>query len=359
MTAVDSTAWSYDHLLKPISEQEPAGINLRYEPIYDDIREAQREDDLHLPRGDWETELKRADWREVCELCEQALGAQSKDLRVAAWLVEALLKNRGPAAAACGVHMLREISLTFWKEAFPQDEDEDYEARLDLCEWLDRRLHLGVLHYPLFALEAMQPVSLSDWERVVKTRNADHKDGLPEGEIDPAAFDKALKATATADLRALQAGFAALGEAVDHLETSLDELMGRAAPSFKTVRDMLELLQRRLAEPLATRHDGLESDPEPEEASTEAGGESGVLSMRGAIQSRDQAYQLITKIADFLEATEPHSPTPYLLRRVADWGNKSLVELMQETITSQDERSRYMTHFFLPIPEEPKQDSGW
>lgn len=358
MTAVDTPVWSYDHLLKPISEEQPAGINLRYEQIYDDIREAQREDDPNLPQGDWETELKRADWRTVCEHCEEALANQSKDLRVAIWLAEAKHKHEGPAAAAAALSLIQALSETFWKEAFPQDEDEDYEARVDLFEWLNRRLHLAVLHHPLFDLEPMRSVSLNDWERVVKTRNADNKDGLKEGEIDPADFDKALEATKTDHLTGLQADFSALRDAVDSLEQSLDALMGRAAPSFKKLRDGLALLLRRIAEPLATRNDVAVT----EEPSGEVGADgesSGQLSVRGAIQSREQAYQLITKIADFLQATEPHSPTPYLLRRVAEWGNKSLIELMEETISAQDERSRYMTHFYLPLPQSPQQDSGW
>lgn len=342
-------------LLVPIRDDQPTGTNLRYEQIYDDIREAQREDDPNLPQGEWETELKRADWRRVAELCETALRDYAKDLRVAAWLVEARIKQEGPDAAADAVSLIAALCETYWADVFPHDEDEDFEARVDVFEWLNRRLHLAVLHHPLFDLDDVRTLSLGDWEKVVVARLADDSDKNKTFEIDPADFDKALKAVPTQTLMNQRHGFDALAAAINALERQLDQLMGRAAPSFKSLRDVLTLMLRRLDEPLAKRNDV------PVEASdTDAApGPAGDLSVRGAIQNRDQAYMLITKIADFLEATEPHSPTPYLLRRVAEWGSKSLMELMEETITSQDERSRYMTHFFLPSPARAAQNEEW
>lgn len=342
-------------LLEPIRDDEPTGSNLRYEQIYDDIREAQREDDPNLPQGEWEAELKRADWRRVVELCETALSDFAKDLRVAAWLTEARFKHLGPAAAAEAVVLIAALCETYWADVFPHDEDEDYEARVDVFDWLNRRLHLAVLHHPLFDLNDVRAVSLGDWEKVVVARLADDPEKSKTSEIDPADFDRALKSVATSALMDLRTGFESLADAVNALENQLDELMGRVAPSFKSLREILTLVLRRLDEPLAKRND---VPAEATEADAPTGSVSDI-SVRGAIQNRDQAYQLITKIADFLEATEPHSPTPYLLRRVAEWGNKSLMELMEETITAQDERSRYMTHFFLPAPARPPQNDDW
>ncbi len=355
MTSAVENEPQINPLLAPIREDEPTGTNLRYEQIYDDIREAQREDDPNLPQGEWETELKRADWRRVAELCETALCDYAKDLRVAAWLVEARIKQAGPAAAAEAVALIGALCDTYWAEVFPHDEDEDFEARVDVFEWLNRRLHLAVRHHPLFDLDDVRTLSLGDWEKVVVARLADDGDKNKTFEIDPADFDKALKAVPTQSLMNLRQGFDALAAAVNALETQLDQLMGRAAPSFKSLREILTLILRRLDEPLAKRNDV----PNEEVESDEPTGPTGDVSVRGAIQNRDQAYQLITKIADFLEATEPHSPTPYLLRRVAEWGGKSLMELMEETITSQDERSRYMTHFFLPSPARAPQNDEW
>jgi predicted component of type VI protein secretion system len=49
-----------------------------------------------------------------------------------------------------------------------------------------------------------------------------------------------------------------------------------------------------------------------------------------AIRSRDDAYARIAQVADYLQRTEPHSPTPYLLRRAIHWGRLDLNQLLLE-----------------------------
>src|SRR4051812_43072758 len=81
-------------LLAPISPEMPAGENLRYEELYDRIRNARREDP-DLPMGVWETDLKRADWSLVEALCTEALEQRTKDLQIAIWLLEARIVLHG------------------------------------------------------------------------------------------------------------------------------------------------------------------------------------------------------------------------------------------------------------------------
>src|ERR1700686_2881989 len=46
-------------LLNPIPGDNPSGKTLRYDPVYDKIREARREENV-LPQGDWSREVKKA-----------------------------------------------------------------------------------------------------------------------------------------------------------------------------------------------------------------------------------------------------------------------------------------------------------
>src|SRR5262245_16626261 len=83
-----------DELLSPVPGGKPGGVDLRYDPIYDKIKEARREDD-DAPQGDWATERKTADWPLVIKLAKDALANKSKDLQIAAWLTEATLRREG------------------------------------------------------------------------------------------------------------------------------------------------------------------------------------------------------------------------------------------------------------------------
>jgi type VI secretion system protein ImpA len=55
------------------------------------------------------------------------------------------------------------------------------------------------------------------------------------------------------------------------------------------------------------------------------------------IRTRDDAYKCLSEAADFLARTEPHSPTPYLVRRAIAWGGMRLEDLLPELVRSQDE----------------------
>jgi type VI secretion system protein ImpA len=81
-----------DDLLNPIAGENPSGASLRYDPLFDKIKEARREDD-DAPQGEWAHERKAADWKQVIKLAGEALATKSKDLQLAAWLTEATLRT--------------------------------------------------------------------------------------------------------------------------------------------------------------------------------------------------------------------------------------------------------------------------
>jgi type VI secretion system protein ImpA len=62
----------------------------------------------------------------------------------------------------------------------------------------------------------------------------------------------------------------------------------------------------------------------------------------GSIASRSHAYRLLEEIADYLAQHEPHSPTPYLLRRAISWGSMPLAELMRDILRDEGDVGRYL-----------------
>jgi predicted component of type VI protein secretion system len=58
------------------------------------------------------------------------------------------------------------------------------------------------------------------------------------------------------------------------------------------------------------------------------------------IRSRADAYRQLEGIANFLQSIEPHSPTPYLVRRAVSWGRMPLPELMQEVLREEGDLNR-------------------
>ena len=108
-----------ERLLEPISPERPAGEPLRYDGTYDRIREARREDDPRLSQGIYQSELKRADWAAVERVALEALETRTKDLQIAAWLLEAWLQLYGFAGASAGLRLMSGLCENFWEKMYP------------------------------------------------------------------------------------------------------------------------------------------------------------------------------------------------------------------------------------------------
>ena len=126
-------------LLEPISSESTCGESLQYSNLYDEIREAKREDDQRLPQGVWQTELKKADWKKVINTCEDVLKTRSKDLQIAVWLAEAYTATSGWEGMYRGLQLVNSLCLNYWDELFPTVED-DAEYRMAIVASLIQKL---------------------------------------------------------------------------------------------------------------------------------------------------------------------------------------------------------------------------
>src|SRR5215831_15296596 len=137
-----------DDLLKPIAGPNPGGVDLRYDPIYDKIKEARREDD-DAPQGGWTTARKVAEWPLVIKLATDALTTKSKDLQLGAWLTEAMLHREGFGGLRNGLDLLGGLVEEHWDHLFPEIDDGDAEMRAAPLDWVGIKLEIPVRMVPL------------------------------------------------------------------------------------------------------------------------------------------------------------------------------------------------------------------
>ncbi len=345
-----------------------AGEDLRYDPVFDRIQEHRREDDTTTPQGIWTTKVKRADWAAVRAEAEAVLRTRSKDLQVAAWLLEAWLHLDGMAGLTRGLRLLTSLSLQFWPVLHPGTADDDPEVRLAPFFWLEAKLPARIATVPLTVDEGSDAPALS-WqdfqaaqrlEQIAATAKADHDQAVAAGVPTLARFDAAVRATPDAMFARLGADIAAAGDSLQALGATLDQLCGPDSPSFSGIERTIDLLAHFVRRTLTER--GLSPPPAPpppaaaypaERAVPPAESPTVIMPSRsaaGPIASRDQAYRLLAEVADYLSRAEPHSPTPYLLRRAISWGRMSLPELLQELM--EDDGGRRTVQKLLRMPEE-------
>jgi type VI secretion system protein ImpA len=357
-------------LLAPIPGGAPAGPSLRYDPLYLGIRQAREEDDASVPMGEWERPLKKADWKMVSAKCTELLGSRSKDFQAAAWLCESWVRLHQAAGFIAAADLLTGLVERYWDTGHPVIEDGDDDARVAPFVWMNENLPLVLkLHMVLLQLPDRMPaaVSLADWDQALV---ADHqKKGDAQAATNPsnAAALTREEITGAAHGRNLLALIAMRGQlqsAIEKWETLtrlLDGKMSENPPSVARVGEMLRRIERAtvslidgrepmppaelaaapVSEPITTYQEHLVDAATPNTDLPAAGKTAPLVS--GVIASREDAYRMLEAVAAFLEKAEPHSPTPYLVKRAVSWGRMSLADLMQEVVREEGDITRYFS----------------
>jgi type VI secretion system protein ImpA len=321
---VDTTL--IEALLVPVAGDQPAGAELRYDPRYDQVKEARREDP-DLPRGPQEGPRKLSDWPAVVKLSRELIEKESKDLQLAAWLAEALLNRDGLVGLTTGVRILHGILDGFWDGCFPEWDEDDPEMRAGPLEWVGSRFDVPVKLLPV----APNGPSFVDYQvsRTIPTEsetegNKEKREqrnvALSEGKPAPEGVDKAISEAGKAYYKALVSDLDAAIRAVADLEKVADARFGRDAPSFIKLRSALDDY-KRLSVSILTQK--LVEDPDPiEEISSEefaaAADETGVLTAEPV--SPADAANRVSVAARFLRKLDASNPGPYLMLRGLRWG---------------------------------------
>ena len=335
-----------DELLVPIPGANPAGAELRYDPVYDKIKEARREDD-DAPQGEWQTERKVADWPLVIKLTKDALSKKSKDLQLAVWLTEAMLRREGIAGLRAGLDLLDGMVDQYWDSLFPAVEDGDVEMRAAPLEWAGSRLDLVARQAPanrsghtFLQYEASRLIPSETEAAEDDGKRTAREAAVADGKLLPEAFELGFASTPKAWYKALAADVAGALETLRQLDERSQERFGADAPSFGKLRAALEDVQRATAQLLKRK---LELEPDAPEfspggvapeadigappipnfapATSAAAAPAGAARPLAAdASSRDDAAARIVSAARYLRQTDPYNPASYLLLRGFRWG---------------------------------------
>jgi type VI secretion system ImpA family protein len=355
--------FAVEKLLVPISPSEPAGVSLRYDPVYDQLRKLRKADD-ELPQGVWKSEPKRADWKALEQLCVEILQTRSKDLQVAAWLLEAWIHLYGFAGAAEGMVVIRALCENFWEELHPRIEGGDVEFRIAPLVWINEKLVVDLKLSPITAPESenFPAHTWADWESAcLNEKSASSNEARA---VTIAKFQQGAMLTSPQHLQAILQAARRLFVVSEQLDALLDLKLRRDAPGLSPIKTLAGSVSSLLSNLLEQR------GPAPDGASSRDGsvtdgkhsparnGDDGRPFFNGLgfsnIRSRAQAYQVLSEAADFLVRTEPHSPVPYLVRRAVAWGAMSLETLMTDLIRNSNDLSEISRLLSFGETQKPK-----
>ena len=317
-----------DDLLNPIPGENPSGESLRYAPVFDKIKEARRADD-DAPQGEWQFERKTSDYPLVIKLAGEALATKSKDLQLAAWLTEAILRKEGFQGLKAGLELIKGLIENFWDTLYPELDDGDAEMRAAPLEWLGTRMEPALRSVPLtnkganwFQFQESRAVgyeAAADTDAKEEARTA----AMAEGKMSGEEGDGAVAATPKTFYAGMEETLDGILDVIEVLSIIGEEKFGDVAPSFGPMRTTIEeirhtvhglLQKKREVEP----DEGAEAPASAEEAQAAPPAPRRPIAAEPVDQ--DDAFQRVTAVAAYLRRNDPSSPLPYLLLRGLRWG---------------------------------------
>lgn len=342
-------------LLAPIAGDNAVGLDLRKDTsprsIYSRIRDARKAARAAERTNLFDDKSTEADehWRQVFELAPQALKEGAKDLEIACWYTESLIRKAGFAGLRDGFSLIRQLIETFWDNIYPLPDEDGIETRVSALTGLNGEGAEGVLIAPIRTTYVTENVASGrpfgywqykqalDAQRITDEQGRAEqmaKNGFNLDDIQKAVEQSSQEfyVNLRDDVRD------ALGEYKRISQLLLERCGAQHSPPTSNIVNILTDILSAIA------HIAREKLPEPAaiEGETQNGDASAATTATGGtIKSRAEALKQLGYISQFFRRTEPHSPLSYIIEKAVRWGDMSLGELMHELIPDSSSRNIY------------------
>jgi type VI secretion system protein ImpA len=364
------SVFDFDALLAPIGDGEPTGPDLRRDfsttNLYRRLKEARTAARRAETRAVWDDGGgggDKPDWRQLFNDGQQLLANQSKDLEVAAWTVEAAVREHGFAGLRDGFRLCRELVERYWDNLHPNpdpDEPEDEDEgliRVAAIAGLNGEESEGTLIAPILAVSIVEtdefgPLGVSAYEQAAVIERiedpTERAKRIEHGAVSMDTFNKAIASSSPEFFARLHGDLEAAQEEYRLLNSALEERCGATlAPPTSQIRQALADCHRRITAIMpasaaeAPANDGSAGDGNKADAGHRP-------RVSGPVQTRDQAFDLIRQAAAYFREAEPHSVLSWQLDECVRWGQMPLPDLLKDLIGDESAREAFFRRVGIP-----------
>lgn len=353
----------------PVTEDSAVGNNLREDNSINslyfqikDARTAARDIERQRAMGVETDEAPR--WDNVVSLCLDALETQTKDLEIAAWLAEALLRTRGFTGLAEGLNLITTLCDRYWDAVYPLPDEDGLETRLAPLVSLNGDDYEGTLIRPIFHVNITEgssigPFALWQYQQAIENAKLTDKNLIAKRKEQGSVFldhiQAAVQESTPEFYQTLQVGLQQSREALANLATVLEARCGQdvslppRAKILHALDDFSDHIRFILKDaPFTVVETSTVETPntpdednamEPTLASNDAPVIKPAVATSGALHNREDALKLLGDLAEYFRKSEPQSPLPFLLERAQRLGRMSFPELLQELVSDDGARN--------------------
>lgn len=346
-----------DQFVQPLEGEHPGGENLQASEegralrselrgLREEARQLERKaDEGDTSEGGWPA--ARTIWAHLRDQALDVLRTRSRDLDIAALLIEALARTDGFAGLAAGFDLTRELVSGSWHDLYPIPDPEDGPAEEPAISE-ERALPLqrlvgiesegllvpAILHVPLTEGRSGEQYGLCHWRSSRELIHEDNEEKLKlaveRGGIAPAQFEQAVAATPVSHLKTTYTELQAAAGAWEALSSAVTEVSdGAAVVPAGPIRDLFEECDNafRTFAPAVIPQPAVESHSDDPDSTGESH-----TSTPGAPGDREEAFRQMSSIADYFERHDPHSLIAAQIRNVVRLGRLPRAEYYRELL---------------------------
>lgn len=357
-----------EHLLQPISEDNPTGEDIRsdrsptsdYYTIKDarnNARAAERssmfDDDVDLLKP----------WRTVVDVAPQILSSKSKDLEVACWYTEGLIRLHGPAGLRDGIKLIHSLIINHWSGLYPEPDEDGIETKVAPLTGLNGDGGDGTLMAPIRNMSITNEGdygSFNLWQYQKARDNAKLADDAERSARNEAlgfSFDNVEATIQEATPQFYVDLVSTLEETLKDYK-ALNELLrsecGQDTPPSSNISALLDEVLRNVRFLSKSKLDQVKAETEAQQASDmaviEHESQDGATALSttaqivsinqatGPIGNREDALKRLEEVAEYFRKNEPHTPLAPGIERLISWGRMTVSELMMELLPEDSSR---------------------
>lgn len=351
-----------EQLLAPIAEESSVGRDIRDDEGQDSLYRAIKDARIAARSAErnniFDSDTSEADgqWRKIIELAPDILLNHTKDLEIACWFTEALVRRYGFQGLRDGFKLIEGLISSYWDGLYPLPDEDGIETRVASLTGLNGEGAEGVLITPV--------------------RNVALTGGSDPGPFNYWKYQQVIEVEKIIDEetkseRAAKLGFGiddvdrAVAESSDAFFIDINDDITEALATYRRIGALLDqqcgindspptsnivnILEACLG---TVRHIGKYKIPESQSDAIEnyddsvmdndsKTDEKSFKSATVEVRTRDDAFKQLLEISQFFRKTEPHSPISYMLERVVKWGDMPLDSLIRELIPDSSARDYY------------------
>lgn len=362
-----------DALTAPITESDPQGSDIRADrsPTSDyytikDTRNSARAAERSAMFDDEDVDLITP-WETVVSTGAKILKDSSKDLEVAAWFTEGLIRLHGMPGLRDGIKLTRRLVEDHWEGLYPEPDEDGLETKVAPLTGLNGDGGDGTLLTPIRNAGITAEGDYGDFSfwQFQQARDADRiEDADAKSERhDTLGFSLEVisNTVAASDTGWCLDMVATIEECIEDFKSYnnlLREHCKHDAPPYTNINNLLDEVLRtarfiykdklEAAATAAQQQEeaitAAETTADTETNSANTGSANTMVTTQvisGPICNREDALKQLEEVAKYFRTYEPHTPLAPGLERLINWGRMTVAELMLELLPDAQSRGLY------------------